>query len=575
MAKIIESNGYNGNPNLPLPDDIIHLSAEELDEYIKCSKDPIYFIEKYVKIVSVDEGIVPFSMWGFQKDIVRTFHNNRFVICKLARQTGKSTVVICGYFMWYVLFNPDVSVAILANKEETAIQLLDRWKQSFELLPRFLKQGVVKWDAKTIKLANNARIRAAATSASAIRGDTFNILFLDEFAFVPDNIALDFITSVFPTISSGKTTKLFIVSTPNGFNLFWKLWNDAIEGRNSYKNIGYTWRDVPGRDDKWAEEMRRNMGSEQRFAQEFECDFQGSANTLVAPWKIAQMSMKAPIEERLDQKGNGLRIYQKPVHANDEGPGHIYMLCVDVAEGQEQDYSVLQVIDISVTPWVQAAVYRNNLIKPIQLAPVVRDLGNYYNRAFLFFEINMEGSTVAEIVADEFDYENLIYIFMHKKRGQQLSAGFHQRARFGLKVSAATKRIGCTGLKSLIENDKLILSDYETIREMSTFVQKTSKTGTRPKTYEAETGRHDDTISPLVLLGWLTLQHGFENYVGLSMRALLTEGHETLTFDDPYAGILGDLEQESVIGKTAQGHEIVEDPDFWNEFEDPANKNWL
>jgi len=264
------SGGYNANPNLPLPEEQIALNATEFQEYVKCAGDPIHFITNHVKIVHVDHGIVKFDLWDFQKEIIKTLENNRYVIAKLPRQSGKSTVIICGYFLWYILFHTEVSVGILANKEETAIQLLDRLKQSFELLPRFLKQGVVKWDQKVIKLANNARVRAAATSASAIRGDTFNILFLDEFAFVDENIALNFMTSVYPAISSGKSTKMFIVSTPNGYNLFYKIWNDAIHKKNDFATLGYTWRDVPGRDEAWATETRRNMGSEQKFQQEFE-----------------------------------------------------------------------------------------------------------------------------------------------------------------------------------------------------------------------------------------------------------------------------------------------------------------
>lgn len=271
MPRNPDAKGYNNNPNLPLPNVDIQLTDSELQEYMRCANDPYYFINKHVKIVHVDFGIVPFKMWPFQTEIIRSFEKDRFVICKLARQSGKSTVVVCGYFLWYILFHPDVNVGILANKEATAIQLLDRLKQSFEFLPNFLKQGVVKWDQKLIKLANNSSVRAESTSASAIRGHTFNILFLDEFAYVPENIAEEFLTSVFPAISSGSTTKLFIVSTPNGYNLFYRIWTDAEQGRNDYTTLGFTWRDVPGRDDAWAEKIRRNLGSEQAWQQEYEC----------------------------------------------------------------------------------------------------------------------------------------------------------------------------------------------------------------------------------------------------------------------------------------------------------------
>jgi hypothetical protein len=581
MARRTDSGGgYNSNPNLPLPEDQITLTADELKEYVRCTTDPIYFIKKYVKIISVDEGIIKFDLWPFQEEIINTFENNRFVICKLARQSGKSTVVVAGYFLWYILFHADVSVGVLANKEATAIQLLDRLKQSYELLPRFLKQGIIKWDAKVIKLANNARVRAESTSASAIRGDTFNIIFLDEFAFVPENIALEFMTSVYPTISSGKTSKLFIVSTPNGYNLYYKIWNDAVEKRNTYVPIGFTWRDVPGRDEAWAEETRKNLGSEQKFQQEFECDFMGSANTLIDPWKLAQLSYSTPIEER----GEHMKIYKHPVYGNEDGPGHVYLITIDVGQGQKQDYSVAQVIDISESPFVQVAIYRDNTIKPAQFASTIRDLGRYYNNAFLFFEINAEGASCASIVAEEFEYENIVHIFPHPKKGQQISGGFHKRARQGLKVTEATKRVGCTGLKSLIENNKLIIVDYETMRELTTFVAKMAKNGSHAKTYEAETGNHDDTISALVLLGWLTLQSGFENYVGLSMRKLLTDGHEPLTFDEPFIGILGDLSNGPAPEKTPYGWEVVQDDSFWNDERpgppgdddnEPTNRNWL
>lgn len=278
MAKT--SLGYAGNPNLPLPQETYAFSAQELQEYIRCQNDPIYFISHYVKITNVDEGIVSFEPYEFQKSIIESLENNRYVIAKLSRQSGKSTIIVCGYFLWYILFNTDVSVMLLANKEDTAIMLLDRLKQSFELLPRFLKQGVEKWDQKLIKLANKARVRAEATSASAIRGDSANIIFLDEFAFVPANIAEEFMASVFPVISSGKTTKLFIVSTPNGYNLFYKIFTQAIEKKNQYKAFAFTWRDVffarnPNATEadaqKWKEETISNMGNNlQKFQQEFE-----------------------------------------------------------------------------------------------------------------------------------------------------------------------------------------------------------------------------------------------------------------------------------------------------------------
>jgi hypothetical protein len=562
--------GYNGNPNLPLPTEDYTFSAEELDEYVKCMNDPIHFIANYVKITQVDEGIIKFEPWKFQRDIIQSLEDNRFVIAKLPRQSGKSTVIICGYFLWYILFHTDVSVALLANMEETAIMLLDRLKQSFELLPRFLKQGVEKWDQKLIKLGNKARVRAAATSASAIRGDSFNIVFLDEFAFVPANIAEEFMASVFPVISSGKTTKLFIVSTPNGFNLFYRIFTDAMQGRNSYKAMQYTWRDVfyarnPDATEKdalkWREETIQNMANnQQKFAQEFDCDFLGSANTLIAPWKLIQIDYKLPSETR-----GSLRIYKKPIYLSDEGPAHIYLCTVDVAQGQNQDSSVIQVIDISQAPFEQVAVYQDSSIKPAQLASVVVQVARFYNDAFLFFEINGEALATALMCQEDFAYENLIHVFMHKKKGQQLSAGFTPTARLGLKSTEATKRIGCTGLKSLMESDKLIIHDYETKQQFGTFVATINKRTGLPTIYAAELGNHDDCISPLVLLGWLSLQQGFENYIGKPMRTLLAEAdpHSNPLMELPLTIHFPELPGETVVDTTHGGYPVVADNSFW------------
>lgn len=534
---------------------------------MKCQNDPVYFISNYVKITSLDEGIIKFQPWKFQEDVIDSLEKNRFVIAKLPRQSGKSTVIICGYFLWYILFHTDVSVALLANMEETAIMLLDRLKQSFELLPMFLKQGVEKWDQKLIKLANKARVRAAATSASAIRGDTFNIVFLDEFAFVPANIAEEFMASVFPVISSGKTTKLFIVSTPNGYNLFYKIFTQATEGKNSYKSLAYTWRDVffarnpnatQEEAEKWRTETIQNMGNNlQKFQQEFECDFMGSANTLIAPWKLAQLSFRDPIETR-----GKLRIYKKPIYMSEEGPAHIYQVTVDVAQGQQSDSSVINVTDISVNPFEQCAVFQDDSIKPAQLAPVVRDLARYYANAYILVEINGEGLSVADMIATDLEYENVMMVYPHPKKGQRLSQGSTPKARMGLKTSELTKRIGATGLKSLIENDRMIIYDYETMHQLTTFVGKPNKKNNN-FIYEAEVGNHDDCVIPLVLLGWLTMQQDYENYVGLSMRKELMAMKDPVILEPPFPGFFDDSAGPRVLGHTQNGYDIVEDVDFW------------
>jgi hypothetical protein len=535
-----------------LPDEIVQLTKAELTEYVKCADDVNYFINNYVKIVHVDHGIVPFKMWPFQETIIDVFNNNRFTICKMARQSGKSTVVVCGYFLWYILFHTDVSVGILANKESTAIELLRRLKQSFEFLPGFLKQGIVKWDQKLIMFANNSRVRAESTSASAIRGDTFNILFLDEFAHVPDNIAGEFMTSVFPAISSGKTTKLFIISTPKGYNLFYKIWNDAVEGRNTYKTVGFTWRDVPGRDDAWADETRKNIG-EQQFEQEFNCSFQGSANTLIPAYKLAQMSFKSPMEDR-----GSLKIYVPPVRANETDPSHVYVMTVDTSQGQDQDFAVASIFDISITPFRQVAVFRRNDITPQLLAPVLKQIGQHYCDAFILVEINDVGLIVADSLRMELEYDNLIFIKSDPKRGQMLGGGFHPKARLGLRMTQATKRIGCAQVRTMVEKDQLLIFDYQTIRELTTFVAKGAK-------YQAEEGAHDDCVMTLVLLGWLTAQHGFENYVGLSMRKLLMNESEPVSLDEPFVGFFDTTDHSLDWDWDPSSPNVVDDPDFWRE----------
>jgi hypothetical protein len=263
------NDGYLGNQNLKKVGVELSFTEEQLTEIVKCTDDPVYFIRKYVKIVNVDLGLVPFNMWSFQEEMVRDFHTNRFSICKMPRQVGKTTTTV-GYMLWSVLFQPDYTVGILANKGSLAREILGRIQKAYEYLPLWLQQGIIVWNKGNIELENGSKIYAYATSAAGVRGGTYNLIFLDEFAFVPHNMAQEFFTSTYPVISSGKTSKVIIVSTPNGLNLFYKMWTDAIEKRSLYKPIEIHWSIVPGRDAKWKEETIRNT-SEEQFRQEFEC----------------------------------------------------------------------------------------------------------------------------------------------------------------------------------------------------------------------------------------------------------------------------------------------------------------
>ena len=364
-------------------------------EYKKCMEDPMHFCQNYIKIVSLDEGLVPFNMFPFQKEMVGTIHNNRFTICKLPRQSGKTTTIV-SYILHYVLFNPNMNVAILANKLATARDILSRLQLAYENLPKWLQQGVMSWNKGSLDLENGSRIVASSTSSSAVRGGSYNMIFLDEFAFVPHNVAEDFFSSVYPTISSGKTTKVIIVSTPNGMNLYYKLWADAEDGRNSYVPIEVHWSEVPGRDEKWKEETIKNTSQEQ-FNREFECEFLGSVNTLIHPTKIKSMHFDEPI-----QRSAGMDLYEKPKE------GHTYTLIADVARGTNNDYSAFIVFDVTQLPYKIVAKYRNNQIKPLLFPTIIHQVARNYNQAYTMIEVNDIGEQVATALQYDLEYDNLI-----------------------------------------------------------------------------------------------------------------------------------------------------------------------
>ena len=376
---------YLGNPNLKKANVAWEFTPEEVEEYLKCSEDPVYFILNYIKIVSLDEGVIPFTMYDFQVDMVKKFHDNRFNIAKLPRQSGKSTIVTA-YLLWYVLFNQNVNVAILANKAATAREMLGRLQLSYENLPKWLQQGILQWNRGSLELENGSKILAASTSASAVRGMSFNVIFLDEFAFVPNHIADQFFSSVYPTVSSGKSTKVIIISTPHGMNMFYKLWHDAEQGKNEYLPTEVHWSQVPGRDAAWKEQTIKNT-SEQQFKVEFECEFLGSVDTLISPSKLRTMPYIEPIKQ-----GKGLAVYEDVI------PEHNYIITVDVARGTSNDYSAFMVMDTTTLPYRVVARYRNNEIKPIIFPNIIVDVGKNYNNAYILCEVNDIGGQVADII---------------------------------------------------------------------------------------------------------------------------------------------------------------------------------
>lgn len=522
MAQTINNDAYLGNPLLKGTNAPHEFTKEEVEEYVKCSKDPVYFIENFIKIVNVDKGIIPFNLYDFQTTIVNTIHNNRFTIAKLPRQSGKTTTVIA-YFLHFILFNENVNIAILANKGQLAREILGRLQLAYENLPKFLQQGIKIWNRGDMQLENGSKIVAAATSSSAIRGGSFNMILLDEFAFVPRNIADEFFSSVYPTISSGESTKVIIVSTPYGMNHFYKLWCDAEEKKNDYVPIEVHWREVPGRDDKWRDETIRNTSKEQ-FAQEFECDFVGSINTLISAAKLKTMPFKAPIEVR-----QHLDIYEQPKD------GKAYVIVVDVSHGEELDYSAFSVVDASQIPYKQVAKYRSNSIAPMLYPSIIHDVATKYNDAYVFIEINDIGQQVADIMHYELEYENMLMVTQRGRAGQCLGGGFGVgQAQLGIKTTQKVKQVGCLNLKNAIEGDKLLIEDFDTISELTSFVSK-------GYSYEADAGYNDDLVMTLVLFAWLTTQPYFTEMTNLDLRRKMLEEKASLEMENmlPF-GIIDD-----------------------------------
>ena len=542
---------YLGNPNLKRANVQQEWTKKELLEYKRCMDDPLYFIQTYVKIVSLDEGLIPFKMYNFQKEMVGTFHNNRFTICKLPRQSGKSTTMI-SYLLHYALFNPSVNIAILANKAATARDLLGRLQLAYEHLPKWLQQGVMSWNKGSLELENGSKILASSTSASAVRGGSYNLIFLDEFAYVPSNVAEQFFSSVYPTISSGKTTKVIIVSTPHGMNMFYKLWTDAEEERNGYIPIEVHWSEVPGRDDKWKKETIANT-SEQQFNTEFECEFLGSIDTLINPHKLRTLAYKTPI-----QSNAGLDVYEKPQE------GLTYLLTADVSRGTKNDYSAFIVFDVTTVPYRIVAKFRDNEIKPLIFPSKIYDVARAYNQAFVLVEVNDIGEQVANNLQFDMEYDNLIMAAMRGRAGQVMGGGFSGgRAQLGVRTTKSVKTVGCSNLKQLVESDKIIIEDFDIINELSTYIVHGSS-------FQAEEGCNDDLVMCCVLFAWATDQTYFKELTDSDIRAQMYKDQQNQIEQDmaPFGFVVNGLEEENV------GTAVDEYGTKWNPVVRKYDTNW-
>ena len=521
---------YLGNPNLKKANVQQQFTKEQILEFVACKEDPVYFAKQHVKIVSLDEGLVPFQPYDFQEKLIKNFHENRFNICKMPRQTGKSTTSV-SYLLHYAVFNDNVNIGILANKAATARDLLGRLQTAYENLPKWMQQGIISWNKGSLELENGSKILAASTSASAVRGMSFNILFLDEFAFVPNHIADAFFSSVYPTITSGKTTKVIMVSTPHGMNHFYRYWHDAERGKNSYVPTDVHWSEVPGRDEVWREQTIANT-SEQQFKIEFECEFLGSVDTLISPSKLRTMVYQEP-----ETRNAGLDVYVQPQK------GHDYVITVDVARGVNKDYSAFIVIDISEFPHCVVAKYRNNEIKPMLFPSIIWEVGTSYNDAFILCEVNDIGDQVASILNYDMEYKNLLMCSMRGRAGQVVGQGFSgKKTQLGVKMSKTVKKVGALNLKTLIESDKLLSCDYEIMSELTTFIQKSNS-------FEAEEGCNDDLAMCLVIYAWLVQCDYFKELTDQDVRKRLYEEQKNQIEQDmaPFGFISDGLDDKSFV----------------------------
>jgi len=523
----MSDNIYLGNPNLKKANTPVEFTKEQIKEFIKCKQDPVYFAQNYVKIVSLDEGLVPFDMYKFQKKLIRNFHNHRFNICKMPRQTGKSTTCV-SFLLHYAVFNDNVNIGILANKAATARELLGRLQTAYENLPKWMQQGILSWNKGSMELENGSKILAASTSASAVRGMSFNIIFLDEFAFVPNHIADSFFASVYPTITSGKSTKVIIVSTPHGMNHFYRMWHDAERSRNEYVATEVHWSEVPGRNAKWKKQTIANT-SEEQFRVEFECEFLGSVDTLISVSKLKTLVYNDPIK-----RNAGLDIYENPKE------DHNYIITVDTARGIDGDYSAFIVFDITNFPYRVVAKYKNNEIKPMLFPSIIHDIAKAYNYAYTLIEVNDIGDQVASILFFDLEYENVLMCAMRGRAGQIVGSGFSgKKSQLGVRMTSAVKKLGCSNLKTLLEDDKLMTVDYDIIAELTTFVQ-------RKNTFMAEEGCHDDLAMCLVIFSWLVAQDYFKEMTEQDVRKKIYEEQKNQIEQDmaPFGFVLDGIHND-------------------------------
>ena len=511
-----KNEGYLGNTQVKRAGVETSYTDEEMQEYIKCTKDPIHFIETYTQIISLDEGMVSFELRGYQEELIRHYDENRFSVVLASRQSGKS-ITSCAYLLWYLLFNPEVTVAVLANKGAIAREMIARIVTMLESVPFFLQPGVKILNKGNIEFGNDSKVVAAATSSSSIRGMSINMLYLDEFAFVED--AETFYTATYPVITSGKDSKVIITSTANGVgNMFHKIYESAVHGNSEYKSFTIGWQDVPGRDEEWKKQTIANT-SEAQFEQEYGNSFLGTGNTLINADTL--LGMRALDGE---WKKDGLTVYESPKE------DHNYVVTVDVSQGRGFDYSTFSIFDVSQRPFKQVCTYRDNMISPMLFPDLINKYCSRYNEALVIIENNAEGSMVATQLHYDIEYPN---VFVQ---------GMTHAKDIGITMSRKIKRVGCSTLKELLEENRLSVVDRATITELMTFVNKGSS-------FEADKGYHDDMVMNCVLFSWFVTTEFFTHLTDTAVKDLLYAEQQKMIEDDMSpAGVFGDQgEVESFV----------------------------
>ena len=525
--------GYLGNPNVKRDGVQQNFSQYEFDEYLKCMNDPAYFARTYIKVINLDRGLVSFDLYPYQERMFDHFNANRFSVILACRQSGKSISSVV-YLLWYAIFKPEQTIAVLANKGSTSQEMLARVTLALENLPFFLQPGCKALNKRSIEFSNNSRIIAAATSGSSIRGMSVNLLFLDEFAFVENDAT--FYTSTYPVVSSGTSTRVIITSTANGIgNVFHKIYEGAVQGTNEFKPFRVDWWDVPGRDEEWKRQTISNT-SELQFNQEFGNTFTGAGNTLIASDTLLSLKAGIPIMEQA-----GVKVYEKPDADTN------YLMFVDVSKGRGQDYSTFNIIDISSQPFKQVCVFRDNMISPLLFPDVIYKWANHYNKAFVIIENNDQGSVVCNGLYYELEYEEVFMESIVKSGG------------IGVGMNKKIKRIGCSNIKDIIEQNKLVVVDAETIIEMSTFVAKGSS-------YEADGSNHDDLMMNLVLFGWYATTQMFLDETDINVRKMLFDEKMKAIEDEilPF-GIVSAIEDDEQEYEMVNGDRWVTDNAGFNE----------